>query len=87
MEEHWDLEADRALQVSLAMGGANKPARYVVVFSDFGTPRFTLYELVSADVAPRVIIILLLLAGSQAIYCSICWEFCNYLCFPNDKNV
>ena len=45
MEELWDLEADRALQVTLAMGGADKAAGYVVVVSNFGTPRLTLYKL------------------------------------------
>ena len=62
-------------------------SRYVVVVSDFRTPRFTLYELVSADVAPGGIIILLLLAGTTAIHRSIPPEFLNYLSFPNDNGV
>ena len=42
MEEHWDLEADRALQVTLAVGGADKLARYAVVVSKFRTLSLTL---------------------------------------------
>ena len=86
-KKHWDLEADRTLQVTLAVGSVDKPARYVVVISEFGTPRLTLYKLVSADVAPAGIIILLLLAGTQAIHRLIRPEFRNYFCFPNDKGV
>ena len=71
VEEHRDLEADRVLQVTLAVGGAYKPARYVVVVANFGTPPLALYELVSADVAPGGIIILLLLASTWAIHRSI----------------
>ena len=62
MKEHWDFEADRALQVTLAMGGADKAAGYVVVVTDFGTLRLALHKLVSADIASCCIIKLLLLA-------------------------
>ena len=57
VEEHWDFIADWALQVTLAVGGANKPPRDVVVIRDFGTVRLAFYELVTADVAPSGIII------------------------------
>ena len=72
VEEHWNLETDRALQVALAVGGADKPARDVVVVTDFGTLRFTFYELVTADVAPSSIIIFFLLAGTEALHRPIC---------------
>ena len=60
VEKHWDFETDRALQVALAVGGADKPACDVVVVTDFGDLSFALYKLVTADVAPSSIIILLL---------------------------
>ena len=66
VEEHQNFEADRALQVTLSVGGADKPFRDVVVITDFGTLLFALYKLVSADVASRGIIIFLLLAGRGA---------------------
>ena len=89
VEKHWDLEADRALQVTLAMGSANKPAgaRDMVVVSDFRTLRFPLYELVTADVAPSGIIIFLLLAGTQALHRSICPKYRYDFRFPHDKRV
>ena len=64
IKEHWDFEVDLTLQVTFAMGGANTPARYVIVISIFVALRFTLYNLVTAYVAPRGIFILLLLAGT-----------------------
>ena len=72
VEKHWDLEADRALQITLTVCGADKRARDVVVVTDFGTLRFPFYELVTADVAPRFIIIFLMLTGTKAFHCSIC---------------
>ena len=87
VEKHWDLEADQALQVTLAVAGADKPVRYVVVITDFEAISLTLYRLVSSHVAPRSIIILLLLESTKAIYCLIRLEFLNYFCFPNDKGV
>ena len=56
MQEHWDLEADRALQVTLAVGGEDKAAGYFVVVTDFVTLRLALHELVSVDTAPCCII-------------------------------
>ena len=41
VKEHWTFEADRALQVTLAVRGADKPARDVVVVMNFFTFRFT----------------------------------------------
>ena len=87
VEKHWDLEADRALQITLAVGSTNKPARYMVVMSNFRTLRFPLYELVTADVAPSCIIIFLLLAGTQALYRSICPKYHYDFRFPHDKRV
>ena len=71
MKEHWDLEADRALQVTLAVGGADKATGYVVVVTDFGTLRLAHQELVSADIAPCCIIKLLLLASIEPVNRSI----------------
>ena len=87
VEEHRDFEAYWTLQVTLAVGSADKPARNVVVVSDFGALSLTFYKLVSANVSPRGIIIFLLLASTQAIHRSIRPEFRNYLCFPNYKGV
>ena len=87
VEEHWDFEAYWALQVTLAVDSGDKPARYLVVVSDYGTARLTLYELVSADVAPGGIIILHLLLGTQTIHRSIRPEFRNNPRFPNNKGV
>ena len=64
VEEHWDFEAYRTLQVTLAVSSSDKPACNVVVVTDFGTLCLTLNELVTADVAPCGIIIFLLLAGA-----------------------
>ena len=72
VEEHWGLKVDQALQVTLAVGGADKPAPDVVVVSDFGALSLTFYKLVSADVALRGIIILLFLVSTQAIHRLIC---------------
>ena len=87
MEKHWDLEADWALQVTLAVGGIDKPARDVVVVTDFGTFRFTLYKLVTADVAPSGIIIFLLLAVTEALHRPIRPKNRHDLGFPHDKRV
>ena len=87
VEKHWDLIADRALHVTLAVCAADKPARYVVLVSDFKALCLTLYKLVSADIATADIFLLLLLAGTLAIHCLIRPEFINYLRFPNDTGV
>ena len=87
VEEHWDFEADRALQVTLAVSGADKPARDVVVVTDFGTLCFTLYKLVTADVAPSGIIIFLLLAGTKALYRPIRSNNRHDLSFPHNERV
>ena len=82
VEEHWNLEDDRALQVTLALCGADEPARDMVVVSDFKTLRFTFYELVTADVAPSGIIVFLLLAGTEALHRSICPKYHYDFRFP-----
>ena len=53
------------------MRGADKPPRDMVVVTDFGTLCLTFYKLMTTDVAPRCIIIFLLLAGTEALYCPI----------------
>ena len=65
VKKHRDLEAYRAFQVTLEVRGADKPASDVVVVTDFGTLRFTLNKLVTADVASSGIIIFLLLANTK----------------------
>ena len=87
VEKHWDLKADRALQVTLAVGDADKPACDVVVVSDFGALCLTFYKLVSVNVAPRGITILLVLAGTQAIHRSIRSKNCDDFRFLHDKRV
>ena len=72
VKEHQDFKANRALQVALAVGFANKPPRNVVVVTDFGVLRFILYKLMTAYVAPSCIIIFLLLVGTQSLYRQIC---------------
>ena len=87
MKENWDLEANLALQISLAVNGEDKPTRYVVMVSVFKARSLTLYKLVSADVAMRSIIILLLLAKTQTVHRSFRSHFLKYFRFPNDKGV
>ena len=72
--EHRSFEANQALQVTLAVGGADKLHCDVVVITNFGTFRFALYELVMADVASNGIIIFFVRAGTQALYRPICHE-------------
>ena len=69
------------------MGGADKQARDVVVVTDFGTLRFTLYKLATADVAPSGIIIFLLLASTKALYRLIRLENRYDLSFLHDERV
>ena len=87
VEKHWYLKAYRALQVTLAVGGADKPASNVVMVTDFGTLRFILYKLVTADVAPSGIIIFFLLADTKSLHCPIRLENRHNLCFPHNKRV
>ena len=87
MEEHRNFEADRALQVTLTVGGADKPPRDMVVIKDFGTFRLAFYELVTADVASRGIIIFLLLAGTEALHRPICFENHDDFRLPHNKRV
>ena len=87
VKEHWNLKAYRPLQVTLAVGGADKPARDVIVVTDIGTLRFTLYELVTADVASNGIIIFLLLANTKTLHRPIRPENRHDLCFPHDERV
>ena len=85
--EHWNLKAYRALQVTLAVSGDDKPARDVIVVTDIGTLRFTLYELVTADVALSGIIIFLLLANTKALHRPIRPENRYDLCYPHNDRV
>ena len=87
VEEYWDLETDRALQVTLALSGADNPARYVVVVTFFRTLCFTLYKLVTADVAPSCIIIFLLLANTEALHRPIPSENRYNICFLQNQRV
>ena len=87
VEKHRDFETDRALQVTLALGGADKLASDVVVVTDLGTLRFTFYKLVTADVAPSCSIIFLLLEGMKAFHRLIRPEYRHDLCFPNNERV
>ena len=87
LKKHWDLEADRALQVTLAVGSADKPASHLVVVTDFGTFCFSLYELVTANVEPSGIMIFLLLAGTEALHRPIRQENRHNLCFPHNEQV
>ena len=68
MEEHWDFDADPALQIALAVGSADQPARDVLVVMDFGALGLALYDLVTANVAAGRIIIFVLLASTQALH-------------------
>ena len=68
MEEHWDFEADRALQVILAVGGADKIPRSVVLITDFGILRIAFYEQETTDVALSGSIKFSLLAGTEALH-------------------
>ena len=87
VEEYWDFETDRALQVTLAVSCADKQTRDVVVVTDFWTLRFTLYKLVTADVSLSCIIIFLLLAGTKALHCLIRPENRHDFCFPHNERV
>ena len=72
VEKHWNLEADQALQVTMAVSSADKRASNVVVVTDFRALRLTLYTLVTADVESSGIIILLFRAGTKALHRPIC---------------
>ena len=87
VEEYWDLETDRALQTTLAVSCANKPARDVVVVTDLGTFCFTLYKLVTADVALSYIFIFILLASTKALHRPIRLKNRHDLCFPHNQRV
>ena len=87
VEEQWDLEADWALQVTLAVGGANKAAVYVVSVTDFGTLRLAIHELVSADIAPCCVIKLLLLACIEPVHRSICPQILYNLRYLDNERV
>ena len=69
--KHRNFKAHKALQVTLTVSSANKPARDIVVVSNLRTLRFTLYELVTANVTLSGIIVFLLLAGTQVHHRSI----------------
>ena len=63
VNKHWNFEAFQALQVTLAMASAYKPARDMVVVTKFGTLCVILYKLVTADVSPSGIIIFFFAGG------------------------
>ena len=69
------------------MGGADKPASDVVVVTDIGTLRFTLYKFVTADVASSGIVILLLLANTKALHRPIRPKNRHEFCFSHDERV
>ena len=71
----------------MAVSSADKSTSNVIVVTDFGTFRFTLYKLVTANVAPSCIIIFFLLAGTKTFHCSICPENCHDLRLPHDERV
>ena len=87
VEEYWDFEAYLALQVTLALGGDDKPAHDVVVVTDFWTLCLAVYKLVTANVAPSGIIIILLLASTTALYPQILFENRHDFCFLHDERV
>ena len=72
VDKHWDLEADRAFQATFAVSSADNPASNVVVVTDFRALCFSLYKLVTADVASSGIIIFFFLAGTKALNRPIC---------------
>ena len=59
----------------------------MIVVTDIGTVRVTLYEFVTANVAPCGIIIFVLFAGTEALYRPICSKNRYDLCFPHNKRV
>ena len=85
--EHWDFKAYWKLQIKLAVSSVDKPACDVVEITDLGTLRLTLNKLVTADVAPSDIIILLLLARAKALHLLIRPENRHDFCFPLDESV
>ena len=87
VEKYWDLETDWVLQVTLAVGCADKPACDVVMATDFGTLRFTFNKLVTADVALSCIIIFIFLAGTKALHRSIRPENRHDFCFSHNERV
>ena len=86
MKTQWDLGVYRTLQVTLALGSAYKPARDVVVVTNFWTLGF-FNELLKADVAPNSITIFLLLASTEALHLPIRLKNCYNPCFPHDQRV
>ena len=87
VKEHWDFEAYRTLQVTLAVSSADKAACDVAVVTDFETLRLTLNKLVTADVAPSGIIIFLLLAIAEAFNRPIRLENHQDFGFSHDESV
>ena len=59
----------------------------MVVVTVFETFRLAFYELVTADVATRCIIIFFLLTSTKALHRSIRPENRHNLCFPHDERV
>ena len=86
-EEHWYFKAYWARQIALPVGIANKPARDVVVGTDFGAIDLAFYELVTTNVAARKINLLVLLAGTQTFHRPIFLENRHDLGFQDDKRV
>ena len=74
VEEEWDAATDRALQVALAVSGADNESSDVVVVTDFRPPRIVHLERVAADIALRCLVILFTLLGTYSFHWSICPE-------------
>ena len=87
VKKHQNFEAHIALQVTLAVCSTYKPVRDMFVVSDFRNLRLTLYEHVTANVAPSGIIIFQLLAGTKALRRSICPKNRYDFRFPHNKRV
>ena len=86
VEEYRNLEADRALQVTLMVHGADEVSHDVVVITDFGALRLAPLEIVAAYVAPRGIVIHLL-ACTQTLHLLIRPENLHNLRLPLNKHV
>ena len=83
-EEYWNFETDQMRQVTQTVSCAVKPACDVVMVTDFGPLRFTLYEPVMEDVALSCTILFILRAGTKALQRPICLETRHDLCFPHN---
>ena len=71
VEEDRDSETDRALQVALAVSGADEESSNVIMVSDLRLLRIVLLERVAADVTLRCVLVFLLLLSAYSIHRSI----------------